>query len=87
VLSTQEPLRAGSLSAPVAVIPMVMSERLIGAILVLKLFDHKTRWAQVDAQLFQLLASHGASALVAAYLYQKHSQQPAALSGLGESLK
>ena len=87
MISDQAPLRAGSLDAPLAVIPLQLGDRMVGAILVLKLFEHKTRWAQVDPQLFQLLASHGASALFAAHLYQQYSQVPGALAGLGESLK
>ncbi|MET0342713.1 MAG: GAF domain-containing protein [Polyangiales bacterium] len=87
VLSEAEPLGQGSLTQPIAAIPLLLGDRLVGAVLVLKLFEHKTRWAHVDHQLFSLLATHGAPALVAAYLYQRHSSQPAALAGLGESLK
>ena len=87
MISDSAPLPAGSLSAPLAVIPLQLGERMVGAILVIKLFEHKTRWAQVDQQLFQLLASHGAAALFAAHLYQRYSQVPGALAGLGESLK
>lgn len=87
VLSTDDPLMPGTLSAPLAVIPLLIGERVLGAITLVRLFPHKTSWAQVDQQLFQLLASHGASALVAAYLYQRHSDIPGALAELGESLK
>jgi K+-sensing histidine kinase KdpD len=87
VLSPQDPLGAGTLAAPLAVIPLLLGDRVLGAISVMKLFPHKSSWAQVDQQLFQLLASHGASALVAAYLYQRHSDVPGALAELGDSLK
>jgi hypothetical protein len=87
VLSPMAPITPGSLTAPLAVIPLLIGDRILGAILVVKLFPHKSEWAQVDQQLFQLLTTHGASALVAAYLYQQHSDVPGALAELGESLK
>lgn len=87
VLSPMEPLAPGSLNAPLAVIPLLIGDRILGAILVVKLFPHKSSWAQVDQQLFQLLTTHGASALVAAYLYQQHTDVPGALAELGDSLK
>ena len=87
VVVEQSPLPRGSISAPLAVIPLLLGERVIGAILVVKLFGHKATWVQVDQQLFHLLASHAASALVAAYLYQRQGDLLGALAGLGESLK
>jgi GAF domain-containing protein len=81
------PLPQGTLSAPLATIPLMLRERAVGAIVILKLFDHKSRWAHVDQQLFQLLSTHAAAALVAAYMYQRQSDLVSALAGLGESLK
>lgn len=87
VILERSPLPKGSLSAPLAVIPLSLGERVIGAIMVVKLFGHKSSWAQVDHQLFHLLAAHAASALVAAYLYQRQSDLLGALAGLGDSLR
>lgn len=83
----QSPLPRGTLEAPIATVPLYLGERAVGAILVLKLFEHKASWAQVDQQLFQLLASHGAAALLAAYMYESNSDLLGTLAGLGESLK
>lgn len=87
VLLEQTPLPKGTLLAPLAVIPLSLGDRMIGAILVAKLFGHKASWAQVDQQLFHLLAAHAASALVAAYLYQRQGDLLDALAGLGDSLR
>jgi nitrate/nitrite-specific signal transduction histidine kinase len=81
------PLPKGSLEQPLAVVPLKLGERIIGAIVVTSLFAHKTSWAPVDHQLFYLLSSHAASALLAAYLLQRQSDLLATLAGLGESLR
>lgn len=81
------PLPRGTLQKPLAVVPLALGERVIGAIVVVSLFAHKTGWAQVDHQLLHLLASHAASSLVAAHLVQRQSDLLATLAGLGESLR
>jgi len=81
------PLPKGSLAEPLAMIPLMLGDRVIGAIMITSLFPHKTSWVQVDQQLLHLLASHAASALVAAHLVQRQSDLLGTLAGLGESLK
>ena len=81
------PLPRGTLQAPLAVVPLMLGDRVIGAIVIVNLFPHKTSWAQVDQQLLHLLSSHAASALVAAHLVQRQSDLLGTLAALGESLK
>ena len=81
------PLPKGSLASPLAVVPLLLGDRVIGAIVISTLFPHKASWAQVDQQLLHLLSSHAASALVAAHLVQRQSDLLGTLAGLGESLK
>jgi GAF domain-containing protein len=90
VLVESRPLPAGSLSSPLAVIPLLLAERVVGAIVIVKLFPHKQTWATVDVQLFQLLATHAASALLAAHLVRQAKQQSdllGTLANLGEGLE
>ncbi|MDB4987250.1 MAG: hypothetical protein JWN04_2428 [Myxococcaceae bacterium] len=83
----ETPLPRGTLARPLAVVPLNLGDRVVGAISVVTLFAHKTSWVQVDHQLLHLLASHAASALVAAHLVQRQSDLLATLAGLGESLR
>jgi hypothetical protein len=83
----QQPLPSGSMSAPVATIPLLLEERTIGAVVIAKLFAHKERWAQVDAQLLSLLSTRTGPALLAAHLIRTQSDLLGTLAGLGESLK
>ena len=75
VMSTQiariasQPHPAGSLEAPIAVVPMLVRDLCVGAIAVASVFPQKERWANVDHDFLSLLGSHGGSALVAATLY------------------
>jgi K+-sensing histidine kinase KdpD len=87
VVVEADPLPRGTLAEPLAVVPLNLGDRVVGAIVVVSLFAHKTRWAQVDHQLLHLLASHAASALVAAHLVQGQGDLLATLAGLGESLR
>jgi K+-sensing histidine kinase KdpD len=81
------PLPKGTLASPLAVVPLMLGDRVIGAIVIVSLFAHKTSWAQVDQQLLHLLSSHAATALVAAHLEQRQSDLLGTLATLGESLK
>jgi hypothetical protein len=75
VMSTQiariasQPHPAGSLEAPIAVVPMLVRDLCVGAIAVASVFPQKERWANVDHDFLSLLGSHGGSALIAATLY------------------
>lgn len=64
-----QPHPAGSLDAPVAIVPMLVRDVCVGAIVVLSVFPQKERWAAVDHEFLGLLGSHGGTALIAATLY------------------
>jgi GAF domain-containing protein len=87
LMAEGDPLPKGSLATPLAVVPLVLGDRVIGAIVIATLFPHKATWAQVDQQLLHLLSSHAASSLVAAHLVQRQSDLLGTLAGLGESLR
>lgn len=84
-----EPLPVGSIEAPLALVPLLLADKVVGAIAIVKLFAHKQAWASVDVQLLRLLMTHAASALLAAHLVQQAQQQSdvlGALENLGEGL-
>jgi GAF domain-containing protein len=59
----------------------------VGVISILRLLEQKHAWVQVDQELFHLLGTHAAAALLAAHLYSKENDLLSALAGLGEGLK
>jgi prefoldin subunit 5 len=80
------PLGEGGLGDPLAVVPLLVEGRPVGAIAVLSLLEQKQGWATVDTELFHLLGAHAAPALVAASLYGRAPQVEAALASLREQL-
>jgi hypothetical protein len=54
---------ASALEQPLACIPLMVDGRLTGAIAVFRLFRHKRALEDVDHELFQVLATHAATAL------------------------
>lgn len=90
MINESNPLPVGSVARPLAVVPLLLTERVVGAISIVKLFPHKPTWATVDMQLLGLLATHAAPALLAAYLVHQAQQQSdllRTLANLGEGLK
>jgi hypothetical protein len=59
--SQQQPLTA--------CVPLQIENRVVGAILVFRLLEHKTALQQVDYELFELLAVHASTALYCASLH------------------
>jgi hypothetical protein len=60
----------GSISSPpAACVPLQLEERVVGAIVVYALLEHKTRFVAVDRELFKLLGAHAGAVLVAANLW------------------
>lgn len=53
---------------PIACIPMVFGDETIGVISILDFFEQKTQFEEIDFEFFKLLATHSASAIVAAGL-------------------
>jgi hypothetical protein len=81
------PLPSGTLSAPIAAVPLLLEGRTIGAVLIAKLFAHKESWAHVDQQLLSLLSTRTGPALLAAHLIRKQGDLMGTLAALGEGLK
>ncbi|MCA9607460.1 MAG: GAF domain-containing protein [Sandaracinaceae bacterium] len=81
-----EPQPRGTLEAPVAAIPLMVRDVAVGAITVASVFEQKSAWAAVDRELFHLMGSHVATALIAANLYAREPGAREALTGLVEQL-
>ena len=64
-----ERLRArADLERPVIVVPLKIRDRVVGVVIIWDLLSQKTALADVDYELFNLLAAHAASALQGAWL-------------------
>ena len=72
---------------PLAILPMLVDGQTVGVIAIVGLLEQKHAWVQVDQELFHLLGSHAAAALISAHLYQKEPDLLSAIAGLGDSLK
>ncbi|MBN1655115.1 MAG: GAF domain-containing protein [Deltaproteobacteria bacterium] len=81
-----ETIFGGTVESPVAVIPLMVDDQVIGVISVIGLHGHKTKWASVDKELFKLLGVHACTALIAANLYDREKGPMAALAGIREKL-
>ncbi len=80
-------LNEGSLDDPVAVLPISVDGRAVGAIAIARLLEQKREWASVDHELFELVHAQAGVALIAANLYASQSGPSAALQGFVEKLK
>jgi hypothetical protein len=56
------------LERPLIIVPLKIRERVVGAVIIWDLLSQKTALADVDYELFNLLAAHAASALQGAWL-------------------
>jgi nitrate/nitrite-specific signal transduction histidine kinase len=73
-------LRArADLQQPMIVVPLKIREHVVGVIVVWDMLVQKTSLADVDYELFNLLAAHAAAALVGAKLNTELAGRPAAL--------
>lgn len=70
-----------SLDAPLACIPLKIKQRVIGVIAVYKLFLQKSRFAEIDYELFTLLAGHAATAIFASKLYSESERKLSTIQG------
>lgn len=80
-------LEEGSLVAPLAVVPMLVEGRAVGAIAITRMLEQKTRWAPLDQELFKLIGAHAGTALIAANLYSGEMGPMPALAGFVDNLK
>jgi hypothetical protein len=76
----------GTLEDPVAVIPLIVQETVVGAISIVTMLEQKDRWASVDRELMKLLGAQAGVALVAANLFADVEDPVRALAGLDERL-
>jgi hypothetical protein len=60
---------AGTMRSPAAVIPLFMSNQRLGAIVIFRTLSQKTRFEPPDFDLFKLLSTQAAPAIVHAYLF------------------
>jgi len=81
-----KPQPGGTLETPVASIPLMVRDTAVGVIAIATVFAQKPVWAAVDRELFKLLSSHAATALIAANLYAKEPGAATALDGLMDHL-
>lgn len=71
---------------PMVCIPLKIQERVIGVISLYKLLPQKTQFANVDYELFTLLAGHAATAIFSAKLYSEAQQKLHTIKGFMELL-
>jgi GAF domain-containing protein len=69
-------------SGTLAVVPLRVQGSVVGAIVLLKLFDHKPSLTPDDRDLLDLLAAHAASALFAARVYSRTDRKLRTLESL-----
>ncbi len=62
--------------------PLTVQGAIVGALVVLKLFDHKPSFTAGDKDLLDLLAAHAASALFAARVYSATDRKLKTLESL-----
>jgi GAF domain-containing protein len=82
-------LRMGPLdgSEAVAVVPLTVQGAVVGALVILKLFEHKAMLRAEDRELLDLLAAHAASALFAARVYHQTDRKLKTLESLIQLVK
>jgi hypothetical protein len=71
----KEDLSRGSLENPIALVPLMTEEKVIGVLVVFTTFEQKPRFMPVDFELFKLLGAHAGEALVCARLFAESGQQ------------
>jgi GAF domain-containing protein len=74
-----EPEQQRNPHEPIAVLPLLFASEVVGVIVVHRMLEHKRGFLRVDRELFKLLATQGATALIAANLYAKEAGPRAAL--------
>ncbi len=69
------------LEKPMVCIPLKIKEHVIGVIVVYKLLLQKTQFADVDYELFTLLAGHAATAVFSSRLYSESERKLSTIQG------
>ena len=66
---------------PIVCIPLKIKEHVIGVIVIYKLLVQKKRFADVDYELFTLLAGHAATAIFSSKLYSESERKLSTIQG------
>lgn len=69
------------LSHPMVCIPLKIKEHVIGVIVIYKLLIQKSQFAEVDYELFTLLAGHAATAIFSSKLYSESERKLSTIQG------
>lgn len=68
-------------SHPIACIPLKIKEHVIGVLVIYRLLEQKRRFADVDYELFTLLAGHAATAIFSSRLYSESERKLSTIQG------
>jgi len=71
---------------PIVCIPLKIKEHVIGVIVIYKLLIQKSRFAEVDYELFTLLAGHAATAIFSSKLYSESERKLTTIQGFLDML-
>lgn len=71
---------------PLVCIPLKIKEHVIGVIVIYKLLTQKSTFAEVDYELFTLLAGHAATAIFSSKLYSESERKLSTIQGFIELL-
>jgi transcriptional regulator with GAF, ATPase, and Fis domain len=85
-LNTPASIRPRTLDDPLVCIPLMIKDRVIGVIALYKLLPQKKQFANVDYELFTLLAGHAATAIFSARLYSEAQRKLSTIKGFMELL-
>jgi hypothetical protein len=66
---------------PLVCIPLKIKEHVIGVIVIYKLLQQKKKFANVDYELFTLLAGHAATAIFSSKLYSESERKLSTIQG------
>ena len=77
-------LRTGAEGGPVAVVPLNVNGRTVGALVLLRLLGHRRELGAEDRETLDLLAAHAAAALFAAQSYANADRKLRTLAGILE---
>ncbi|WP_148894610.1 GAF domain-containing protein [Geothermobacter ehrlichii] len=69
------------LHSPMVCIPLKIKEHVIGVIVIYSLLEQKSRFAEVDYELFTLLAGHAATAIFSSKLYSESERKLTTIQG------
>lgn len=69
------------MASPMVCIPLKIKEHVIGALVIYKLLQQKSKFAQVDYELFTLLAGHAATAIFSSRLYSDSERKLSTIQG------